>query len=64
MEDYHIEAEQLGLAAYVVLNAALDELEKTHPGIKERAKQTTKAGLLENPGPNTAKIVHAIDGMA
>jgi hypothetical protein len=56
-------AEYLGLAAYVVTSKLLNELEATHPGIKERVIQVAIADQQADGGVNGPKIIEAIETM-
>ena len=55
-----MDAEQFGLAAYVVMNHLLNELEKSDPGLKERVKNAAVEGMNNSSGPNQANIIQAI----
>jgi tetrahydromethanopterin S-methyltransferase subunit C len=57
-------AEIIGLAAFNIVGAILDELDARHPGIKaeilNRAKTDATVEMHRNPGGNAAAILEVI----
>lgn len=58
-------AEDVGMAAFSLIGGILDELERQHPGSKQRilngCKVACQQQIATNPGGNAANILNVIN---